>query len=205
MKIVSFLGPKTLSKKVLLLLTFLLSQPTMAVIIVHFVEEESDVRVSFSGSIELSGAASPSVFGPASNFISDSAVLRGGTIGSRIANAGSNTSTSLSFRLTPFTDSVEIFGFNSSALFFSDRHNIDPDAGAPTILTTDPSLDTFLITDRTLLELRASANDIEEGALLWTANGTADTFIFSRLAPVPEPSVIALGGVALLGILRRRR
>ena len=212
MKLTSSLHrPKTLSKRALLLLTpFLLLQSTMAVITVHFVEEESDVRVSFSGSIDLSGTAfsfsDPSPFGPASSFTSNFSILAGGS-GNRIGSVGSNEVTSLRFQLIPASASAEIFGFNGSALFFSDRHNTSSNDGVPTILTVDPDLDTFLV-NQTLSELNATAGDITEGAVLWTSNGPiGDTFIFSRLAPVPvpEPSTTALGGIVLLGLLRRRR
>ena len=213
MKLTSSLHrPKTLSKRALLLLTpFLLLQSTMAVITVHFVEEESDVRVSFSGSIDLSGTvfsfSDPLQFGPASSFTSSFSVLAGGS-GNRVGNVGSNEVTSLRFQLIPASASAEIFGFNGSALFFSDRHNTSPIDGVPTILTVDPALDTFLVNDETLMDLNATAGDITEGAVLWTSNGPiGDTFIFSRLAPVPvpEPSTTALGGIVLLGLLRRRR
>ena len=185
----------------------------MAVITVHFVEEDSmeedpNVRVSFSGSLDLSETplSAPSLFGPASNLISNSIILAGGN-GNRIINAGSYEMTSLLFQLTSASNSAEILGFNGSTLFFSDRHNTAPDAGVPTTLTTNPALDTFLIS-RTLSELNATASDIAEGQVLWTANGPiGDTFIFSRLAPVPvpEPSTTALAGIALLGLLHRRR
>lgn len=199
----SFHRPKTLSKRLLLALSsLLLAQSTMAVIIVHFVEEGDDVRVSFSGSIEISGATSPMAFGPSSSSISNELILAGGT-GNRIGSVGSIEDAPF-INIFVSAQSTEIFGYNDSALFFSDRHNTSPVAGVPTILETDPSLDNFLL-PRTLSELNATADDIAEGALLWTANGTGDTFVFSRLAPIPEPSVIALGGIALLGLLRRRR
>lgn len=59
-------------------------------------------------------------------------------------------------------------------------------------LTADSAVDTMLFNGTTLATLNADAGNIAEGATLWTATTTGDTFIFSRIAPVPEPSEVVL-------------
>jgi len=99
------------------------------------------------------------------------------------------------------------FGFNGVNLLWSLQHvSGQAPGGVVTELTAAPSIDTFLLPGQSLASLNAEPGDIAEGAILWTSNGTAaDTFIFSRLAPVPEPASALLCGLSILCLLSRRR
>ncbi len=206
MKKISFHHWKPFSKKVLLsLVSFALAQSAHSSITVHFVEEGDDVRVTFSGSIDLTGAplvTTTTPGGGAGATIGSSQVTSGGPVMFLEAGAGFAATTGLATTAgATVTDTV--FGFVFGNLFFGTRHITGGTTGNVTELTADSSLDTFVITDATLADI--GADSLVEGQALWTSNGTAnDTFNASFLS-VPEPSVGILAGLSALGLFRRRR
>lgn len=188
----------------------LLAQPAISAITATFIEVGDDVRVSFSGTIDLSGApGTDSSRGTISVFVpvtSDRVATRGtGYIDQDAGFAASLPFSSLSNYIQSPT--LSTFGFSGPRLFWDDRHVSGGMTGTVTSLTADPALDFFTLPGQSLASINAELGDIAEGATLWTSNGTAaDTFIFSRLAStIPEPSAGLLSGLALLGLLRRCR
>lgn len=190
-----------------------LAQSALGAITVHFVEEGSDVRVSFSGSIDLAG--SPAQSNSARQLIDrrvgvvDSVAIFKGQYGYASRTVGQTYYPPLISDASVGDVDTGAFGFEFGNLFWDDRHVT---AGATltgvTELTADPLIDFFVLSGSSLASLNAEDGDYPEGATLWTSYGTsADTFVFSRIAPilVPEPYSLLLCGLGGLGLLRRRR
>ena len=197
------------------LATLGLTQPALGVIIVHFVTEPDQgsgvgIRVSFSGTIQVKPdlATSPSSFsaiggvvGPNYHFALSGDIYAAGGVGT--AASGIVTA-----HIGGTSEPGAGLGFEHHFLYWNARTAGGGYTGGPvSSLTADPTIDTTLFVSHTLDTMNVEAKDIAEGTTLWTANGTGDRFIFSRVAPVPEPSTYAAisGLVCLGGAIARRR
>lgn len=125
-----------------------------------------------------------------------------GAVGYHSSNAGSHSFTNLTNDGGTITvgDRSEI-GFIAASVMYGSGRVTGITLGGVSQVTADPDEDTMVVANKTLADMNADAGSIAEGTTLWTATTTGDTFIFSRVAPVPEPSEIALvAGVGLLGL-----
>jgi len=186
----------------------ILAQSAMGVITIHFVEEGPDLRVSFSGTLDVSTPAVPTlVMGTQAGVLSFGVV---NIVGKHVSNELSGQNTILPFGTALFDTSNLVdfgrpFGFFAQSVLYTNEHVTDVTTMGTTQVTADPSLDHFLLPGVSLDDVNTEFSDIVEGATLWTANNTGDTFIFSRKAPIPEPSSVMLVGLGALGLLHRRR
>ena len=181
-----------LGKKALAMLTpVLLSPAAFGIVTVHFVEEGDDVRVSFSGTLDLTGAPgtdSTDDLNAANSTVSSLGINAGGP-NAFIQDLGFLPENQNNFSLVNGAAVTDAFGFSDVFLVWSAR-NVTQGApgGVVTELTADPDLDTFVLEGQDLDSLGADANSIAEGTILWTSNGDAgDTFVFSRLSPAGDP------------------
>jgi len=94
------------------------------------------------------------------------------------------------------------FGFSLGDLLYSPSLISGGNLGAVSELTLDPTVATSFFAGVTLED--SGVADFEEGALLFTANTTNDTIVFSA-SPVPEPTSGILCCLAGLSLLHRRR
>ena len=212
MKLTSLLARMNLAKTALTILApVLFSQAASGTITVHFVEEGDDVRVSFSGTLDLSGApgtvSSDTDAGGSS--VSSVGIVAGGPR-AFIQPLGFLPQVPNNFSFTDGAAVADAFGFSNGLLVWSNRHvSQGTPGGIVTELTVDPELDNFVLLGETLESLSAENDDIVEGTVLWTSNGTAgDTFVFSRLTPggepepEPEPEPQPIGTPVLCGLRR---
>ncbi|MEJ6569954.1 MAG: PEP-CTERM sorting domain-containing protein [Akkermansiaceae bacterium] len=188
---------------------FILSQSAMGAITVHFVDEITAVRVSFSGTLDLTGSpGTVSTINQSSNNSvgPDRVTTNGPGYGQNMMGTHTVSPLSLTFISGALTI-PGVIGFNSDTLFWNAQHiSAGVPGGTVTELTANPADDTMLLSFSTMASLNADAASIAEGTVLWTSNGTAgDQFIFSRLSPVPEPSSALLMSTCGLALLRRRR
>jgi hypothetical protein len=179
-----------------------------AAITLHLVQEGGDVRLSFSGSIDLTGAgaapASEGGWDSVSRLRANGAYITDSVTGdSYFANVGNDDVATNFTEVTSASPTNGSFGFNNGFITWEARHVTGGVVGGlVTELTAAPSLDTVLFTGQTLASLNASG--LTEGQTLWTANGSSDTIQFSALAPVPEPSSALLLGLGALVVIGRR-
>jgi len=191
-----------LQKALVFLLPLAFMQTSQAVVTAHFVEEADGVRISFSGTL----AVDPNIVNDTTPVSTGGSITGSGTIS--IAGLEILTDPSVGVATIDLTtvnngsDGDVPFGFNGSLLFYSSSQITGGELGAVSELTIDPSVTNAFFSGQTLESL--NADEILEGFVLWTANTTNDTIVFST-APVPEPSVSLLGALAGAFFLRRRR
>ena len=197
------------------LATLGLTQPALGVIIVHFVTEPDQgsgvgIRVSFSGTIQVDPdlATSPSSFSSIGGVVGPHYhIAMSGDI-YQAAGVGTSASGIVTSAIGGTSEPGAGLGFEHHFLYWNARTAGGGYTGGPvSSLTADPTIDTLVFVGHNLDSMNVEAKDIAEGTTLWTANGTGDTFIFSRFAPVPEPSTYAAisGLVCLGGAIARRR
>lgn len=184
----------------------ILTQSAHAIVTAQFTQEGDDVRVSFSGTLDLD----PSVADDSSPYTSSSyaGVEPVSTVGlnSTVPNIfqqslGSNTITTLAPTFTiDNADIVGAFGFGGGNLTWSADLITGGTVDAVSELTVTPASNHFYLRDKTLIGI--GANTLTEGQTLWTAGITNDTIIFST---IPEPSSTLLLGLSSLALTRRRR
>ncbi|MEM0965932.1 MAG: PEP-CTERM sorting domain-containing protein [Verrucomicrobiota bacterium] len=187
--------------------------PVMGVMTVHFVEESGGLRVSFSGSLDLTGAGvfSDGILRNTTGIFTAQGVTLPGAFDYDHEGPSIGSSTfltpddGLGTQILPTPDS-NVLGFYDGGLWWSAVHVTGGTELEPTELTADPFRDTVFFGGKSLTDIGAQPGDIAEGTVLWTANVTGDTFVFSRTVPVPEPSSFALlfGLATSLALLRRR-
>ena len=205
---------KALPATAIALCSFLILAPSSrGVVTVHFDEIGNDVRVSFDGTIALAPSEKASFFGginymavaPNSVFMWSSdpnthEVLMVGTPSPTLFNF----TTSI---ITPVDGGASSFGFEENwNLLYLPRHvSLGISTRLPLELTAVATEDFFFLRDTDVSELTGNrGGGIAEGATLWTANGTGDTFVFA--SSIPEPSgVMSLGALLGLGIMFRTR
>ncbi|MEM1221836.1 MAG: PEP-CTERM sorting domain-containing protein [Verrucomicrobiota bacterium] len=170
---------------------------------------QTDVRVSFSGSLVFTtpiqdpdgAGAVASVF---PNFSGTQITV--GSTGYFVGGAGILSSAPEVVALgsalgTPSTTTV--LGFFGSQVAWSDVHVAGGDgSGLVSEIIADPTRDTYIIPNTTLVDINADIGSIAPGTVLWTANAGGDTFTF-----IPEPGSAAalLGAVSISFVLLRRR
>ena len=180
----------------------------MGVVTAHIVEEGTDVRVSFSGSIRVDpnlaiDTSNPPMFGAGLGeigILSFSGPLFGNF------NVGLPVPSSLSpgGGLVTSIGSTS-FGFSIAGLFWSESDISGGVVGAVSEITVDPSNSFFVIGNTTLTDVLGASS--VDGDTLWTATTTNDTIVLSTSPPVivPEPSSAILCFFAGIGLLRRKR
>ena len=187
----------------------------MGVVTAHIVEEGTDVRVSFSGTLLLdptliSGniadnndrinvglGGSGIVFLTPGPFLGN--MFSGNSISSSLAFIDSNYSPSAFTSFGPTS-----FGFVFNTLFWEESSITGGVTGAVSEITVDPSESFFVIGNTRLADVLGGTTG--DGDTLWTAT-TNDTIVLSTSAPVivPEPSSAIFCFFAGIGLLRRKR
>ena len=180
---------------------------TEAVVFVHFEEIGDDVRVSFSGTLDLDNLNGTLT----ADFVEQSSPVAEAAIGIFLAESdfflfsfvGSSAfSSPRGFTNNPDDIGPGTFGFSDSVLLV-DVGSVLSQTPELATFEADPSRHFFFLRNQTLASIQADSANIQEGFVLWTANGTGDTFVFTR-QPVPEPSSIALLGLGGFLLTRRR-
>ena len=211
MKKISLIGRCHLQKKAFLILPALfLTQSAMGVVTAHIVEEGTDVRVSFSGSIRLDPNLATATM-PISLLnigVTPSALVvanfaepwfLGNNVGFAVASTLNAAATNFLFI------GSSSFGFADSGLIWAGSDISDGVVGAVSEITVDPSDSFFVIGNTRLADVLGATTG--DGDTLWTAINTNDTIVLSTSAPVivPEPSSAILCFFAGIGLLRRKR
>ena len=182
----------------------------MGVVTAHIVEEGTDVRVSFSGSILVDpnlveGTFASFVPEPFGVVDLDAAVLFvNGFV--RDFSVGMVHPSSLVFAGLVFMNvGSQPFGYLGDDLVFGEDDITVGGVGAVSEITVDPSDSFFVIGNTTLADVLGASS--VDGDTLWTATTTNDTIVLSTSAPVmvPEPSSAILCFFAGIGLLRRKR
>lgn len=82
----------------------------------------------------------------------------------------------------------------------------DANSASPTLGDgTANSADTGSMTAHSFLDTSISASAFDRVGFLTAGNLDVETVQFNNITVVPEPSAALLGGLGLLGLLRRRR
>ena len=211
MKKISLIGRSHLQKKAFLVLPALfLTQSAMGVVTAHIVEEGTDVRVSFSGSIRVDASVTsdpaPDVVTTSSGTINDDNIflLADGVFINDMVGIHSVSSLSLGDGFVGEVGTAP-FGYNQDFFVWGGTDITGGEVGAVSEITVDPSDSFFVIEDTTLTDVLGATT--VDGDTLWTANTTLDTIVLSTSAPVivPEPSSAILCFFAGIGLLRRKR
>lgn len=169
-------GKKVISRRrslakwlILPLAPFILTQSAMSAITVYFVDEITAVRVSFSGTLDLTGSPGtvPTINQSSNNSVGpDRATTNGPGYGQSSMGTHSVTPLALTFISGALTI-PGVFGFNNDTLYWNAQHlSAGTAGGTVTKLTANPADDTLLLSFSTMASLNADAANIAEGTVL---------------------------------------
>ena len=181
-----------------------LAPASMGAVLVNFEQVGDDVRVSFDGTLGVSGISDslPSdVSGFATLILDPAGIIVSGGLSERASMGGGVTTGSglSSTDASSFFDAGFSFGYAGTTIFWDDSLVTGGSAASPTELTLDSSNHFYVIADADLEDVVGTAST---GDVLWTANVTDDTI---QIGSIPEPSSIALLGLGSIGLLARRK
>ena len=181
----------------------------MGVVTAHIVEEGTDVRVSFSGSIRVDPITTDATF--ANDLRTDARLFNRGIV-FNIDRTFTNGNVGEANRLSSLTTGGGVvtrvgtvsFGFSHDGLSWGGIDITGGVVGAVSEITVDPSDSFFVIGNTTLTDVLGASS--VDGDTLWTATTTNDTIVLSASpVTVPEPSSAILCFIAGIGLLRRKR
>lgn len=203
-----FQRPALAKRALTTIIPMVLAQSALGVITVHFVETGPDVVVSFNGTLQVDPLLTDDLTTQlldVGGTVNDRGILARNGNAYTVGSVGAHTLTSLVIvnQITVLVGDVGGFGYVNSNLFWGLEHITGGSVGAVSELTATGGNATFTLPGQSLASL--NADGIAQNTVLWTANTTGDTIVFSGGGAVPEPSSLLLCGLSALGLLLRRR